>query len=967
MVSLSGPIKHIPRRHGFSLYSDPKCQLSINQLMRLIPQKLSIILILSAFWLEAQELPPIQNYSPTDYDAGNQNWAIAQSEDRVIYIANNEGLLEFNGSVWKLHPSPNETIMRSVASIDNRIYTGCYMEFGYWEKDITGELKYSSISQTLGIELIEDEEFWNIYGIEEWVVFQSLNRIYIYHEANETIQIIENETRIIRIFNVDGDLYFQRIHQGIFKLINGNETLLINDPIVQEDEVVSILPDQNQLTIITKTTGVLKYNNEGVLLSKIKDQIADLSIYSGIQLRNKNLAIGTISNGLIILNTQYQVIQNFDREKGLLNNTILSIFEDIDGNIWLGLDNGISYININAPLKYFDDTNGMLGSVYATAIFEDNLYLGTNQGLFYRPIKGTQPFNFIEGTEGQVWYLAVLKDQLFCGHHKGTFIVKNGTANVISSIQGTWKVAEIPGEENALIQGNYDGLYLLNKQDDNWSIVNKIEGFDNSARHFDILGNLIFVNHEYQGVFILKADENYSRVKPVAIDTILRGANSGITKYQNDILYAYKKGIFKYNPVQKKFERDSILSTIYTEDNYISGKIIANDLEDEFWIFTTNSLSLISAGNFERQPKIRMIPLPIEVRRDVEEYENIIPMEDVGQYLLGTSTGYIIVDLDSFFIQDFHVVIDKIGLGLKDDYSGSGILLNKNEIGSFSSSENDLRFNYYTPIYLQYLQPSFQFQLIGLYDSWSEWSDQSEVLFENLPPGNYTFNVRSKVGNKLSENIATYSFYISKPWYFTNFMVIMYLVSIILFSILMHNIYRAYYKKQQQQLIDANQKELELSRLQNEKEIIKIKNEQLEKEFKSKSNELAASTMSIIKKNEVLNQIKEELSKIDNREVIRPVIKTIDKNLNQEKNWELFQEAFNNVDQEFFKKMKEIHPDLSPNDLKMCAYMRLNLSSKEVAQLINISPKSVEVKRYRLRKKLNLTSNENLSDYILNI
>ena len=93
----------------------------------------------------------------------------------------------------------------------------------------------------------------------------------------------------------------------------------------------------------------------------------------------------------------------------------------------------------------------------------------------------------------------------------------------------------------------------------------------------------------------------------------------------------------------------------------------------------------------------------------------------------------------------------------------------------------------------------------------------------------------------------------------------------------------------------------------------------------------------------------------------------IEKNLNSTKDWDFFKEAFNNADKDFLKRAKKLHPDLTHNNLKFCAYLRLNLTSKEIAPLLNISVKSVEIRRYRLRKKLNLSSKTNLTDYILSI
>jgi DNA-binding CsgD family transcriptional regulator len=125
--------------------------------------------------------------------------------------------------------------------------------------------------------------------------------------------------------------------------------------------------------------------------------------------------------------------------------------------------------------------------------------------------------------------------------------------------------------------------------------------------------------------------------------------------------------------------------------------------------------------------------------------------------------------------------------------------------------------------------------------------------------------------------------------------------------------------------------------------------------------------MSLIKKNEFLSTIKTELQENNNPSDLKKVIKIIDNNINNTDDWKLFKEAFDNADKDFLKLVKERHSSLTPNDLKLCAYLRLNLSSKEIAPLLNISPRSVEVKRYRLRKKMDLPPKTSLTNYILDI
>jgi DNA-binding CsgD family transcriptional regulator len=168
--------------------------------------------------------------------------------------------------------------------------------------------------------------------------------------------------------------------------------------------------------------------------------------------------------------------------------------------------------------------------------------------------------------------------------------------------------------------------------------------------------------------------------------------------------------------------------------------------------------------------------------------------------------------------------------------------------------------------------------------------------------------------------------------------------------------------------VAENKRQLEVKQLENEQQLMKIKNDQLILEMDNKNRELAVSTMNLIKKNELLSLIKDDLKKTeDSSRNIKTVISTINKNINEEDTWNLFKDAFNNADKDFLKKIKALHPALTPNDLRLCAYLRLNLSSKEIAPLLNISVRSVEIKRYRLRKKMDLPHEQGLVEYILSI
>ena len=164
----------------------------------------------------AQELPPIEKYSPDDYLGDNQNWMISQSDNGYIYVANNKGLLEFNGAEWTSYASPNNTILRAANVIKDRIYTGCYAEFGYWKKNRLGLLEYTSLMPKLDVKMPEDEQVWNIIAYKEWVVFQSNNTIYFYNSETETFKIISSPNTIYKIFKVKNSIYYHVANEGIY-------------------------------------------------------------------------------------------------------------------------------------------------------------------------------------------------------------------------------------------------------------------------------------------------------------------------------------------------------------------------------------------------------------------------------------------------------------------------------------------------------------------------------------------------------------------------------------------------------------------------------------------------------------------------------------------------------------------------------------------------------------------------------
>lgn len=917
-----------------------------------------IICIGSVCPVFSQELPPVKNYTTNEYGADNQNWSITQTLDKDVFVANSEGLLKFDGEKWDLFTSPNKTIIRSVFADGNKVYSGAYMEFGYWTKNENNQFEYSSLSEDL--DLIEDEQFWKIDKLDQYIVFQSLDAIYLYDISLGEFNVVSSDSGISKMMIIDNMLYYHKINEGIFKLINGEEIAVNTTAFIRNSLVVNMYKIENELYVQTQFNGIIKLTtNETYLPENFLDIWSDFSVYNSLQTTTGDIYLGTISHGLLKL-SNHTIDFQLDQENTLGNNTVLNLFEDKQNNIWLGLDNGISLVNIDSSVQIYNDYNGALGTVYASILFNDTLYLGTNQGLFYKE-SNTDIFKFIDGTKGQVWTLFEFDNSLFCGHNLGSFIIQNNTAKLLSDLQGTWLFNAV--DDTTLVSGNYNGLHVYKKTNNTWAYKNKIEGFSNSSKYFEFVDRTkVLINHEYKGIYELQLDDSLTSVVSVKKDSLSKGLFSSLIENQGKYLYAYKNGIFEYDYKTSKFVKDSALSKIYDTTDFTSGRLVKTQ-DNKIWVFSKTDIIILSPSSLKDKYVIDKLPINNEMRHQILGYENL-SLVAPDTYIFGSSNGYFKIDLSNFEKPKPELFLQHLFIQSNNSQYEESVSLTKN---IFASNRNSLGFYFTMYNFNPVFKSEYQYKLDN-YSMWSDWSASNLASFKNLPSGDYTFKVRSRIGKDNISETLDYSFTIERPFYLTNIMIGIYIIILIFIILIIHVIYKQYYKRQKRKMLEEANRELELKELEAQRKIMRINNERLEQDIDSKNRELAISTMSLVKKNEFLARIKSDLKQVNQKDQkLDNVLKTINKNLNNTDDWSLFEEAFNNADKDFLKKIKSKHSALTPNDLRLCAYLRLNLTSKEIAPLFNISTRSVEVKRYRLRKKMDLSREASLTNYILEI
>lgn len=920
--------------------------------------------------------PYIQNYTKFQYKAGNQNWSIAQAKDGTIYCANSSGLLVYDGAHWDLYPVKNGNDLRSVAiSPNGEIYVGGKEEFGVFKKE-NGKLTYTRLSDLVEEKSLNNDDIWKIFFHHNSVVFQSFSKLFIYD--NNKIEIKHGEGQpFLFSHKLNDQTWIEKIPSGLQAWKNKTFYNLKN----KISDVLTILPfeDNNYLIGTAKNGLYLLYSDgsirswlAGTYLNKV---LQEAQINNGLKLKDNSYAIGTIKNGIFIIDKQGNIIQHLHKRNGLQNNTILSLALDQQGNIWAGLDNGIDRIEINSPFYYFKDIYGDFGTVYAIKVFKKHIYVGTNQGLFFSPWdeqhKRNLDLKFIPETQGQVWTLDIINNQLICGHNNGTFTINEGSVKKISNWTGGWVNKPSQNNINVFVQGNYTGLAIF-RNTNKWQFDKKFT-FPNEAvldmHKKDNAYYWIVYNNNVQLTEFINDYDSLRVVNEFSFKTDLpQIQNMRINLLENNIVFGTDKGFFIYDNVLRKFksytELNSKLGSYATSHKIVktgpNKYIFANKGKFAKVVFDKEHIKIDSTSFNKLQNMV------------MKGYEIIEPFQQ--KIFFGLDNGIAIYDPSPF--KDSKILAPLIK-GFNYLNNTSDTLITISEINRIPYKNNSLRVLFSSP-HFSSSPIRYQYILSGLMKEWSLPTESTFFDLNNLKYGTYNLSIRAITQDNFVSPATEVQFRILAPWYLSWPAIFTYVVlTVILFFTVKKSIerkiatdkarIRSEFNEQQQKLL---QEEAE----QNERKLMQLKNKQLAQELELKSRELANAATNILFKNDLLNNLNEELILVKDKEgnklsseQLKKVNKLITDARSDERDWDLFEKSFNESHGNFFKKLKIEYPSLSPNDLKLCAYLRLNMSSKDIASLINISIRGVEIRRYRLRKKFNLPTEKNLNEFLIEL
>lgn len=966
----------------------------------MIRKTVILLLILFLFRIQAfSEIkdigtPLIRNFSKHDYMAGTQNWAIAQDYKGFMYFANNEGLLVFDGVQWQLYEMPNSSMVRSIfISEEGEVFVGAYNDIGIMVPSAIGKLTFRSLKSSIPEEFRNFDDVWNIMSFKNEIVFQSYYTAFVYEKGKE-ISIIKAPSRFQCSYTVAGRMLFNDIENGLLEYDGEKLIPLKGCEALAGEDIWSVMPFKTGNSLLICTLGKGLYIYDGKELKEWNIPVNELlrknQVFSATPLQDRYFALGTILDGVIIIDDSGQIVQHINHKKGLQNNTILELFADRAGNLWLGLDNGIDYVTINSPITFLQNPDGF-GAGYATIVFEGKLYLGTNQGLYVKEWDNDMAgniFRMIPGTYGQVWYLGVHNGVLICGHNNGTYLVRGEKAVQVNSIPGGWKYHSLKKHPEYMIGGTYSGIILFRWDHGTWNFVRKIGGFNESFRVFeeDDNGDL-WMSHGFKGIYRVTLGEGLDSVTTSRFysksDGLPSDFNLNVYKLKGRVIFASEVGIYEYVPLEDRFEFSVYFNQILKP--VVSFSYLKEDAGGNIWYVSENQVGVF---RIQEDFSFQHVTYPFTLLADrfIKGFESIYQFSEEHLFF-GIEDGFAHYFPHAYYkiFPEFSTYITKAVTMSSDStfYYGSSNPGNEEKAAghSFPYKKNGFRFTFSSPSFDNPGNIEYSYRLSGFDENWSSWSRAFSKEYMHLPEGRFVFMVKAR--NQLGIESLTDSLEITvlAPWYksvaaWIGYILFFFLSAFLLVWTINKRIeisgrnerlkhLRAYRSKEQEYIRQA---------LQAEKEIMRMKNERLRLDMIQRDKELANQAMSMVRKNEFLIKIKEEIQNLKKAsqdesatEKIMSIISRINREVNNNKQREVFERAFDEVHEEFLNKLKTKYPSLTPTELRLCAYLKMNISTKEIAPLMNISVRGVEICRYRVRKKLAIDRATSLTGLLLNL
>jgi ligand-binding sensor domain-containing protein len=701
-----------------------------------------------------------KNYTYREYNHHPQNWVIAQDKEGIIYVANQGGVLIYDGVSWGVIGIPEYAPVRSLAIDENgTVYIGGKDEIGYLKSDEKGVLQYVSLMDQLEEDQRKFSEVWRTVVTNEGIYFSSYKFLFRWDPKGKQMKVWESTHRFIYSFSINGKLLIHQEKIGIMHMVNDSLKLLIEDGIFADKKVIipMIVPfdtDSDTITLLLgRSTGFYLFNGKTVkpFPTEVNDYLKDNRFSHGIRLSSGDFALATRRGGLVIMDYRGRLKYIFDKTSGIQDVCVYYVLEDTQGNIWLCLDNGISKIEYASPFFIYDNRSGLPRIILSVVRHNNDLYAGTVNGLYVlrSHLKAFQP---VPGISGNCWSLLSIEDSILAATSLGVFQVDNED-NVKREVlkDFSYVLSQSIHRPNRIWCGTRDSLVVLFKKNDQWIEERRIEPINQEIRSIaeDKNGD-VWLCTSKGGTLKLDFSVNINHSFVTRYDTShgLFGGMGYVAWAAGHVIFATVNGIFRFDEENEKFIPDETLGSDFA-GGFNSNLVfrLVEDKDKTIWFHSKSRNYKASPG---KAGSCTIYSTPFR-RIPMIQGNTIYPDPDGKNIWFGNIEGLIRYDktVEKNYQQNFKTLVRKVRSNEKLIFGGFKNKTDKAHQAIFPIIEykdRNLNFEFAAPFFEgeTEFKVQYRFFLEGYDADWSPWDEDTKTRYPKLDPGSYAFRVQAK-------------------------------------------------------------------------------------------------------------------------------------------------------------------------------------------------------------------------------
>jgi PAS domain S-box-containing protein len=772
--------------------------------------------------------PFIKNFDISEHCSELQSWMSVQAPNGFVYIANSSKLLEFDGVNWNDYTLPNNSALRSLEVDETgRIFVGGTREFGYYFPDEYGRLVYYSLSAE--IQDVDFESVWRVLKTTEGMYFVA-GRKYIYKFNGKSLSLVSTPSVIknFRASVVNDTIYFYDINAGFGAVLKDTMRLMKNSRLpVNYTPYFFIGGSKGELISGVRQQGLFKVSfvhdfytwdeikqlrSQNIkpvskldikklldpVNEKLNAKLASSELYFGVK-NNGTFFFTTLRDGLYVTDSEFNLINKYGKGTGLNNDAVYHINIDIHGGVWVTGEMGVSYIRYENPFIFFNQHNSINGIIISVIAIEDVVVFGTTQGFFMME-RSFQSFDEIHNveqiTDKYAYILDVIplnccSNELLVSSLRDILVFNYKTKRLksIYKTYGTYDIEPFPESQNAYVLGNTEGVRVLEVDRQggrDYRVVerNLFKGFNENIRTlaFDAKHQL-WMSTAYNGVFkaSFTKEGTLKEIKKYGANHGLEFDGNNIPLLHNDtLLMSTRAGLLFYDYNTNMFKPYRDLYGLSVFDSVIVSDI--NIVDSKIWFSLDKGVMYydLNKKKFERSAFNRLNQYGSQ---SLEIDSNGVIWLSSLNNLIAIDTSYLSNQFKSTPVYFRSILFGEDSLfktGIRNQYESSNV-----EALGIPFDHNSLQIKLACPAYQTLEKIEFSYRLIGLNNNWSGWSRDNTIKYSYLPGGEYVLEVQARDANLKILGNATLRILINKPFYFSFWAILFYIILGLLFIYLL--------------------------------------------------------------------------------------------------------------------------------------------------------------------------------------